>query len=60
MTCGKQKLETSFPGALGHMQENGDIHEGELGHATIAFITIPMLGESISPIILEYQRRAMR
>ena len=60
MTCGKQKLEPSFPGALGHMQEKMDKHEGELGHATTALFTIPMFGESISTIILKCQRRDMR
>ena len=60
MTCGKQKLKPSFPGALGHTQEKRDIHEGELGHATIALFTIPMFGESTSTIILKYQRIDMR
>ena len=60
MTGGKQKLKTSFPGALGHMQEKRDKHERELGHATIAFVTIPMFGESIFTIILKYQRIDIR
>ena len=59
MTCGKQKLKPSFPGALRHTQEKRDRHEGELGHATKALFTIPMFGESIPTIILEYQRRDM-
>ena len=60
MTCGKQKLKPSFQGALGHMQEKRDGHEGKLGHATVALFTIPMFGESIFTIILKCQRRHMR
>ena len=60
MTCGKQKLEPSFQGELGHMQEKRDRHEGELGHTTIALFTIPIFGESIFTIILKCQRIHMR
>ena len=51
VTCGKQKLKSSFTGALGHTHEKGDRHEGELGHTTIALFTIPIFGESILTII---------
>ena len=42
------------------MQEKRDRHEGELGHATLAIVTIPMFGEGISTIILKYQRRDIK
>ena len=35
-------------------------HTGELGHATIVLLTMPMFGESTSTIILKCQRRDMR
>ena len=60
MTRGRQKLKPSFQGALRHMQEKRDSHEGELGHATIALFTISMFGESISTIVLKCQRKDMR
>ena len=59
MTCGKQELKPSFRGELGHTWENWDRHDGELEHATIAVFTMPMSGESISTIILKYQKRGM-
>ena len=40
VTRGKQKLKFSFPGALGQTQEKRHRHEGELGHATIAPVTM--------------------
>ena len=51
--CGKQKLKPLFPRELGHTSENLDMHEGELGRATIALFTKPMFGESISKTILK-------
>ena len=46
-----QKLKPSLPGASGHTSEHWDRHEGELGHATIGFFSMRLIGENISTII---------
>ena len=55
-----QKLKPQFPGALEHTAENWDRNEEELGHATIAFFTIRLIGDSISTTIQKYQQRGKR
>ena len=59
MACGGQKLKHPFPGALGYTSGKRDRHEGELEHTITDLLTVPMFGESISTIILEYQQRDM-
>ena len=51
-----EKLKPSLPGAMGHISENWDRYEGEMGHAIITVFTIRLIGEGISTIISKYQQ----